>query len=128
MKKGLLIAAGIILVLVIGAIVGVNIVNDKLNSLSDITFDTIDLSEIDDGVYEGSYSQFPISVDVEVTILNGSITEIVIAKHQSGQGQPAEVIIDDVIANQTLAVDTIAGATYSSIVILLAIEDALNGE
>ena len=128
MKKGLLIAAGIILVLVIGAIVGVNIVNDKLNSLSDITLDTIDLSEIDDGVYEGSYSQFPISVDVEVTILNGSITEIVIAKHQSGQGQPAEVIIDDVIANQTLAVDTIAGATYSSIVILLAIEDALNGE
>jgi uncharacterized protein with FMN-binding domain len=127
-KKRLLIFAGIVIVLVISAIVGFNIINGKLNSLSAITFETIDLSEIDDGVYEGSYSQFPISVVVEVTILNGSITDIIIIKHQSGQGQPAEVIIDDVIASQTLEVDTIAGATYSSIVILLAIEDALNGD
>jgi len=96
-----------------------------LDDLRDITFEAIDVSEHADGVYEGAYSQFPISVKVEVTILDGAITEIDIVEHEHGKGGDAETIITDVIESQSLAVDTIAGATYSSIAILLAVEDAL---
>jgi uncharacterized protein with FMN-binding domain len=62
-----------------------------------------------------------------VTLSNHEITEIVITRHDNGQGQAAEAIIDDVTSEQTLLVDAIAGATYSSKVILLAIHDALSG-
>jgi uncharacterized protein with FMN-binding domain len=74
----------------------------------------------------GSYSVFPVSVDVEVEVSNHVITSILITKHDNGQGTPAEVIIDDVILAQSIDVDSISGATYSSKVILLAIKDALS--
>ena len=100
-------------------------IETSLSELSDIGIEDIDLTQISDGIYEGSYSVFPISVEVKVTVVNHIITDIEITKHDTGQGQPAEVIIDDVLQEQSLNVDVIAGATYSSKVILLAIKDAL---
>jgi uncharacterized protein with FMN-binding domain len=46
-------------------------------------------------------------------------------KHVNGQGKPAEVITEKVIETQSLQVDVVSGATYSSKVILKAIENAL---
>ncbi len=40
-------------------------------------------------------------------------------------GQPAEAIIEDVVEDQSLDVDSVSGATYSSRVILKAIEATL---
>ena len=85
----------------------------------------INLMEMDDGVYKGSYSAFPVSVIVDVTIKDHKITEIGLVEHSNGQGKPAEVITQKVIEEQSLDVDSISGATYSSKVILKAIEDAL---
>jgi uncharacterized protein with FMN-binding domain len=45
--------------------------------------------------------------------------------HQHGLDAPANDIVNAVIEAQTLDVVLISGATYSSKVILLAIEDAL---
>ena len=47
-------------------------------------------------------------------------------EHKNGQGTPAEVIPEKVVETQTLEVDIVSGATYSSKVILKAIENALN--
>lgn len=104
----------------------INRVNEGFEELMAQELVMPDLSLIDDGTYEGNYSTFPVTVSVNVTVENHIITQIVILKHVNGQGGPAEVIVDDVILSQSLDVDLISGASYSSVVILLAIEDALN--
>jgi uncharacterized protein with FMN-binding domain len=45
--------------------------------------------------------------------------------HNEKAVKKTEEITNDVIAQQSLEVDTVTGATYSSIVILKAIEQAL---
>jgi len=100
--------------------------NQNLENLADIEIETMDLSGKADGTYRGTYKAFPIEVILDVVILNHEIIEIIIIKHQTGEGEPAEGIIPDIISAQSLDVDVIAGATYSSIVIKLAILDALN--
>lgn len=121
---GLLILVFLLLLVVTGVLL-VQQMQKSLDQLNDTQISEIDLSTVPDGSYEGEYTCFPVSVEVEVTVATGVITEIVLIKHQNGQGQPAEIILDDVLREQSLHVDSVAGATYSSRVILLAIEDAL---
>lgn len=99
--------------------------NADLEGLKDKTFETFNSVTWKDGTTLGEANQFPIKVKVEVTIQSKQITKITILEHQTGEGQSAEAIVDEVIRTQSLDVDTITGATYSSILILEAIEDAL---
>ncbi|MDD3924072.1 MAG: FMN-binding protein [Erysipelotrichaceae bacterium] len=118
----------ILSIIVIGFVTGkiiLNKIEKNLKQLSMITISDIDLSEISNGNYSGSYSTFPVAVEVDVMIEDHQIKEVMIIKHDNGQGKQAEDIIADVIEQQSLDVDMISGATYSSKVILLAIEDAL---
>jgi uncharacterized protein with FMN-binding domain len=85
----------------------------------------LDLTALSDGFYTGAYNVFPIDVIVTVEVSAQKIVDITIDKHVNGQGKPAEVIIDSVISEQSLDVDMISGATYSSKVIIKAIEKAL---
>lgn len=110
--------------IIVGSVMFKNI-NNNLEELSQTTIPEIDLSQMEDGVYFGSYSVFPVEVEVKVTISNHMMESIVILKHVNGQGSAAENILVDVIDDQTLQVDAVSGATYSSKVILLAIYDAL---
>jgi uncharacterized protein with FMN-binding domain len=85
----------------------------------------VDLSEIENGLYTGAAEVGVVSVKVDVDVLDNEINNIKINKHFNGQGEPAEVIINDIIKNQSVKVDVISGATYSSIAILEAVGDAL---
>lgn len=96
-----------------------------LKGLTTMEIQDVDLSKIEDGYYEGSYEVFPISVKVNVTVKNHEITDIIILKHTNGQGGPAEKITEHIIKSQSLKVDAISGATYSSKVIIKAVENAL---
>ena len=84
-----------------------------------------DLTQLADGLYRGKHNVFPVLVTVDVTIRDHRIEQIDLVRHINGQGSVAEVIPGLVVETQSLQVDAIAGATYSSKVILLAIEDAL---
>lgn len=97
----------------------------NLESLKYMELAQIDLAAIEDGTYTGSYSAFPVSAQVSVTIKNHVIVETDLIEHTNGQGAPAEVIPDMVVKSQSLQVDSVSGATYSSRVILKAIENAL---
>jgi len=97
----------------------------NLNKLVEMSIPNIALDTIDDGVYEGDYSVFPITVKLNVAVKGHKITEILILEHVNGQGGKAEAIADQVIEKQSLQVDIISGATYSSKVILKALESAL---
>jgi len=130
MKKRRIVILVILGILVVGAIAGFGIktnIENNLNQLAFVTIPEADLSKIEDGTYAGSYKVFPVSAKVEVTVENHQITAIDLIEHKSGQGAPAEVIPDQVVKAQSLDVDTVTGATYSSKVILMAIENALNG-
>jgi len=115
------------LVVILSGIVAYFVVKiqDDLEYLKVIQIEDVDLNSVEDGTYLGEYSCFPVSVIVEVDIVSHKIVDLTIIKHDNGQGEAAEIIIDNVIDSQSLELDSIAGATYSSRVILLAIEDAL---
>jgi len=123
--KVVLVILSIVVLLIIAGAIFFSSVNRNLEALEDIPIQSVDLSTIADGTYEGNYDSFPVSVTVEVTVREHRIAEIELLKHVNGQGQSAESITETVINEQSLEVDVVSGATYSSKVILLAIEDAL---
>ncbi len=128
MKRGikiLLVFGGIALALVVAGTILFASMQKGLDSLSSMEIEDVDLATIPDGTYEGSYTRLPVAAKVRVTVVGHAITAIVIVEHVNGQGASGEAIVDDVIAQNSLDVDAIAGATYSSKVILLAIRDAL---
>jgi len=129
-KKKILIIVLLVLavVVIVGGFILKNLIDqldDGLEELMSLEIENVDISEISDGTYTGSYKQFPIDVEVTVAVKNGEIQDIKINKHINGKGKNAEEITKDVITEQSLKVDMITGATYSSIVILKAIEQAL---
>ncbi len=96
-----------------------------MKSYESFSFEGLNLSQIEDGVYNGSEDGGIVKASVAVTIENHRIINVRILSHECGKGKPAEVIVDDIVANNSLAVDTISGATYSSNVIRAAVYQAL---
>lgn len=103
-------------------------VADYKKAVKETTFSDIDISNIPDGVYVGEYDVDFIYAKVEVTVQNGAVTNINILEHKNGRGKPAEIIVDKIIKEQKIDVDTVSGATNSSTVIKKAVENALKGE
>jgi uncharacterized protein with FMN-binding domain len=125
-KYKILLAVLIVIIAVSLAITGaVKYIEANLDKLNQMSISNVDLSKIEDGVYTGSFSTFPVSAEVKVTVSGHRITGIELVKHNNGKGVGAEVIPDMVVKAQSLEVDTVSGATSSSKVILKAIEDAL---
>lgn len=129
MNKNLKRIGLIVLILVIVIGVGVTVFlkksEENFEALMATSVQEVDLTALSDGFYTGAYSVFPVDVEVTVEVNAQKIVNIAIDKHINGQGKPAEVIIDSVISQQSLDVDMISGATYSSKVIIKAIEKAL---
>ncbi|MDF2906795.1 MAG: uncharacterized protein K0R34_2116 [Herbinix sp.] len=128
MSKGKRIIIAIVVVIAIIAIgiaVMINSISSNLETYSEYDFSGLDLSQVEDGTYIGSEDANIIKATVEVTVKDHVITEIKILSHDSGQGKPAEVIVDDIVANNSLEVDAISGATHSSQVIKVAVYNAL---
>ena len=93
--------------------------------IKEITISQVDLAQVKDGEYEGEFDGGLVKAKVRVSVAKNQITELVILNHDNGRGGKAESIVDAVVATQSLHVDAVTGATYSSKVILKAIEIAL---
>ena len=102
-----------------------NRLSENLDKLVQEPVGNISLEEIDDGSYEGDYKAFPVTVKLNVEVKDHKMIRIAILKHDNGKGKKAEEITDEIIDEQSLDVDVVSGATYSSMVILKAVEDAL---
>lgn len=121
---------GIILlaIAVIGAIAGAQSLfkfSEYKKIISEIQIENIVLDEVADGIYTGAFDAELVAVSVEVKVENHQIKAVNLLEHYNGKGEPAEVIIDAIIEQQSIKVDTISGATNSSLVIMKAIENAL---
>lgn len=95
-------------------------------SLPPVTFSGAVLA---DGVYTGSGQGFKGTITVEVTVEGGAVTDITVVSHQDTPSyfDWALPILDQMQEEQSLEVDAVTGATYSSAGLLAAVQDALNG-
>lgn len=86
--------------------------------------------EIADGVYKGTGVGFRGNVVVSVEVKDGSIVkiDIVSASDDAAFFNRAKAVIDAIIGSQSLEVDAVSGATYSSKGIINAVKNALTGE
>ena len=96
-----------------------------IEEIEKLTVGDVPVSAVRDGTYQGSQRNFPVTAKVEVTVQDGRITGIELLRHFHGPDHGADAILDRVIANQSVRVDAVTGATYSSKVVLKAIESAL---
>lgn len=115
-------------VLLIGLAIGAKFMLDVQsyqNQIAAMQISEIDLSNVPDGIYEGSYDADLIKVKVLVDVKDHKITNIDLVQHENGKGAPGEAVIPEVIESQSLEVDAVSGATNSSKVILKSIELAI---
>ena len=102
-------------------------VSKGLKEAKSLEISNIDLTQLTDGEYTGSYENGRFSSDVEVTIKDHEIVEINrISERSDPQASVYEEIIDAVISEQKVDIDTVSGATATTNALLKAIEDALN--
>lgn len=126
MKMVLRITLIVIVLLISIGFITYKIIDNNLKNLLTREIESIQINEVDDGIYHGEYGVFPVSVELNVEVKDHQIIEIDILKHDNGQGKPAELIINSVIEQNSIDVDVISGASYSSRTILQAISNALN--
>lgn len=88
----------------------------------------VEASEYKDGTYYGTGTGFGGITKVQVVISGGKITNISIISTQDDSSyiQSASSIIAKMVAGQTTNVDTVSGATYSSVGIIEAVRNALS--
>lgn len=87
-----------------------------------------DAAAYKDGTYYGSGTGFGGPLKVMVEISGGKIASIQIVENSDGSDyiSKAASLIDSIIAKQSTNVDTVSGATYSSVGIIQAVRDALS--
>ncbi|MBA4688657.1 MAG: FMN-binding protein [Candidatus Galacturonibacter soehngenii] len=126
MKKLVMILGiiGIIVVALIGVVMKLGVA--QKNDMKALRYEVIDMSQVENGDYEGIAETTLVKVTVMVTVFDHQITDIVINRHDNGKGQPAEIIVQNMIEQNNWEVDGVSGATTSSNVIKSAVSNALS--
>lgn len=126
-RKRILLYSAVILLLIGLIFLSIYIkgVLDYRKAVNEIAFDNINISDVADGIYFGECDVNFIYAKVEVTVESGEIISIDILEHKNGRGKSAESVIDEIVNEQNIDVDAVAGATNSSKVIKKAVENAI---
>jgi uncharacterized protein with FMN-binding domain len=95
--------------------------------MAPITGSAIEGNKLRDGVYEGFYRKGLNKAVVKVTIAGGRVVEVECLEHfASRKGRKAvEIIPQRIVVEQSTRVDAVTGATNSSIVIMNAVQRAI---
>jgi uncharacterized protein with FMN-binding domain len=122
MKKKLLIIIGLIVVAFICGFMGIS---NGLSEGTNVTLHGIDLTDVTDGKYTGSYSFKRWSNTVEITIQDHKITYIGIVNDVFAAfiTNCSDKLFSRVIEKQNTTVDAVSGATVTSKAYLKAIEN-----
>ena len=82
-----------------------------------------------DGEYTGSAAGFRGTTQVQVSVENGYITDISVLSTDDDASffnRAKSSVISEILSSQSLSVDTVSGATYSSFAIIDAVTNALS--
>jgi uncharacterized protein with FMN-binding domain len=88
-----------------------------------------EMSVYQDGTYKGSAEGYGGLITVQATIESDTITDIAILSAPNEDRtylEMASTIVNDILKKQTVQVDTVSGATFSSAGIRGAVSNALN--
>ncbi len=123
MKKSVYFAiiATLFMLIVLMAFIGFVKLSVQFDDLDEIIIVTPDLTFVDDGLYEGTYELFPLSVTVVVTITNHAFEDIEIIHHSLFFNDNVDVMIEQIVNKQSLEVDISEDEAYSERILLLAI-------
>jgi uncharacterized protein with FMN-binding domain len=124
-KKVLISIAIVVLVLIVLVGLTLAMAFAGLEETTNLEIGTVDLAQIPDGSYTGSYTNFRWNTTVKVTVTDHQITAIEPVKIQSGRKNLARELTEDILQQQTADVDVVSGATASSHAYLKAVENAL---
>lgn len=120
-KKGFLKVLVILLLLFMGVIIVTAL---KLKP-EELVVKNVNLAKVRDGIYIGTADNGLVKATVSVEVNRGIIQDIKVLEHDNLLGKPAEKIVNHIINQQSLDVDAITSATYSSDTIRKAVEIAL---
>ena len=86
-------------------------------------------AQLQDGTYQGSADGYKGTVTVSVTVAGGQVTAVQVVSESDTPNffSRAESVLDEIISGQSLEVDTVTGATFSSAGLINAVADALRG-
>ena len=102
--------------------------DESSNVVSDANANN-DTSTYKDGTYTGSGEGYRGTTTVKVVVKSGKITSITIVSYADDQQwfeRAVDTIISEIKDSQSVDVDTVTGATFSSNGIRAAVADALN--
>ena len=127
-KKYIIGASGFVVIIVlVGILSSYHILQRYTESLNTITIEDIDITGVPDGVYRGRSSVYLLDAEVSVRVEEGMITRIAIESPGRRKPMGADDIIKRILNSQSLAVDTVTGATGTSLVVLDAVQQAISG-
>lgn len=92
-----------------------------------VSGEDIDLSKIKDGTYQGEANGYRGKVKVSVTVKSHKMTDIKILSNSDDAAYFSRAqsgVIQSILAKQSLKVDVVSGATYSSNGIIKAVKNA----
>lgn len=107
----------------------INAVNNALAEDSGGSSEAIALEDVSDGTYTGTSEGHNGLMTVDVTVENQEITDINVVSHLETEGlsDPAfDQVPDQIIDSNSLDVEIVSGATFTSEAIIEAINDALS--
>ena len=87
------------------------------------------IAAISDGTYQGEGTGFRGTASVSVTVENGAIVDITVESYEDDQEffvRAESRVISEILSAQSLKVQTVSGATFSSNGIIEAAANALN--
>ena len=126
MKRKLCLLVGLLLMLSLGSSCALVTLTRGLEEALAVEINDVDLLEVEDSVYEGSYDFERWANTLSVTVIDHRITAIAIVKDVK---YPKQEVSDDifhkVIEAQSLKVDAISGSTVTSKAYLKSMEHAL---
>ncbi|MGE4354272.1 MAG: FMN-binding protein [Oscillospiraceae bacterium] len=118
-------ALAIALLLILHVVFCVTSFSEYKRNVAAIAFSNPDISSVADGEYTGECDAGYIFAKVNVTVIDGVITNIDLLEHRNERGKAGEGVIDEILSEQCTDVDAVSGATNSSRVIKKAVENAL---
>ncbi|MGL4605957.1 MAG: FMN-binding protein [Eubacteriaceae bacterium] len=101
--------------------------NDVIPEKANLFLGNVDLK---DGTYQGSAQGYGPDLRVSVTVENNVVTEVMVISHNEKNekyyGRAIDAVPSEIVAAQNPEVDIVSGATYTSIGIMRAVNDALS--
>ena len=128
MKVWLTVFIGFIGILGVIVIVAIIVLMNGMEKGKDVEINQINLENVEDGTYSGSYDLTRWSNTVEVTVVNHRIEKIEVIEDVMIQlDELTQRLFNNVIMKQSLDVDIETGSTVTSSAYLKSIENALEG-